>query len=128
MSPSDRNIQTFYLLRVEDPSGVSGTGLVAEGVVFTNGKVALSFLSSDVKSIVTYDSIEDAEKIHGHGGLTKVVYDNDHDLTEQFKDFFQRIVSPMKEQTTVEEDVDDFVDETERIRKGPAGKNGSKDT
>ena len=35
----------FYLNRLIDKSGVSGTGVVAEGVVFTNGKCVLTWLS-----------------------------------------------------------------------------------
>jgi hypothetical protein len=34
-------IQTFFLYRWEDVSGVSGTGVVAEGVRFGNGKCAV---------------------------------------------------------------------------------------
>lgn len=33
--------RTFELVRYRDPSGVSGTGVVAEGCLFTDGSVAL---------------------------------------------------------------------------------------
>lgn len=64
----------FWLQRTEDVSGVSGTGRVAEGVIFTNGKVALSWLTPTT-SIVVYDSITVCEQIHGHEGRTRVVFE-----------------------------------------------------
>jgi hypothetical protein len=38
------NSQRFYLDRIDDESGVSGTGSVAEGCLFSNGRVAVTFL------------------------------------------------------------------------------------
>lgn len=66
--------KTFTFVRDVDESGVSGTGVVAEGIEFSNGKVAVCFLSDKVKSAIVYDSIEDAVAIHGHGGKTRLVY------------------------------------------------------
>lgn len=63
----------FHLYRSEDPTGVSGTGRVAEGVVFTNGWVAMTWLSAQ-PSISFYTSIEQLEAIHGHSGTTRVVF------------------------------------------------------
>lgn len=62
----------FDLNRIEDPTGVSGTGIVAEGVLFDSGKAVVSWLNT--KSIVVWDSIEDAIKIHGHDGLTRIEF------------------------------------------------------
>lgn len=64
----------FHLKRLEDDTGVSGTGIVAEGVIFSDGKCALSWLT-EYKSIAIYDSIEELEKIHGHNGKTIILYD-----------------------------------------------------
>lgn len=64
---------TFVLRRDEDESGVSGEGVVAQGVVFTDGAVALRWLT-EYRSTGIYNSIEDVERIHGHGGKTKVVF------------------------------------------------------
>lgn len=64
---------TFVLRRDEDATGVSGVGVVAQGVIFTDGTVALRWMGS-VRSTVVYDSIEDVVTIHGHGGKTKVVF------------------------------------------------------
>jgi hypothetical protein len=67
-------VRTFHLLRLEDESGVSGTGWVAEGAVFSNGWVALLWLT-ETPSLNFYPSIEAVQSVHGHGGLTRVVYD-----------------------------------------------------
>jgi hypothetical protein len=66
-------VRTFHLLRLEDESGVSGTGFVAEGVVFSNGWVALMWLS-DYPSVAVYQSVEAVEVVHGHGGKTRLVF------------------------------------------------------
>ncbi len=68
-------MRIFKLQRTEDMSGVSGTGCVAEGVVFGNGWVAMVWLS-DRPSLVFYPTIEDVEAIHGHDGRTEVVFTN----------------------------------------------------
>jgi hypothetical protein len=47
---------------------------VAEGAVFSNGWVALIWLT-DTPSLNFYPSIGAVESIHGHGGLTRVVFD-----------------------------------------------------
>jgi hypothetical protein len=66
-------MKTFVLQRDKDISGVSGTGIVAEGVQFKNGKCVMCWLG-EVSSIVIYDNIELVQKIHGHDGATKVVW------------------------------------------------------
>src|SRR3974390_1243286 len=64
----------FVLLRKEDETGVSGTGVVAEGVEFSDGTVALRWTSQWPTSVVFHDrGIESVEHVHGHGGKTKVV-------------------------------------------------------
>jgi hypothetical protein len=62
---------TFFLDRVEDEGGVSGTGRVAQGFVFSDGTVVLRWLTTH-KSTAIYESIEELEAIHGHGGKTKI--------------------------------------------------------
>jgi hypothetical protein len=66
-------MRLFQLHRDQDASGVSGTGVVAEGVEFTNGECALHWLS-DNPCINIYPSLECVKKIHGHGGMTRVVW------------------------------------------------------
>ena len=76
LPPGRGRIATFHLLRLEDETGVSGTGWVAEGVVFSTGWVALQWLT-ETPSMTFYPSIESVEAIHGHGGLTRIIYDED---------------------------------------------------
>ena len=66
-------MRIFQLDRKEDVSGVSGTGIVAEGVQFSNGKVVISWLSENT-SVVVYDSMTIAMNVHCHGGKTRVVW------------------------------------------------------
>lgn len=69
-------MRRFYLHRKEDATGVSGTGTVAEGVIFSTGWVALTWLTQ-VNSLVFYPDISNVEAIHGHGGMTEIVYLDD---------------------------------------------------
>lgn len=66
-------MKRFTLQRNEDITGVSGTGKVAEGVLFSTGWVALTWLT-DINSLVFYPDIKNVEHIHGHGGATKIVW------------------------------------------------------
>lgn len=68
-------MRLFHLMRLEDESGVSGCGKVAQGVVFDNGKTVLCWLTK-YSSVAVYTSIEELEHIHGHGGKTKVVFED----------------------------------------------------
>jgi hypothetical protein len=66
----------FHLEREVDVSGISGTGRVAEGVLFSNGRVAISWQAGPHQSTVVWDDIEDVVAIHGHGGATQIVWDD----------------------------------------------------
>ena len=66
-------MRRFVLNRLEDESGISGTGIVAEGIQFSTGKCAMGWLTS-VSSIAIYNSIEELEFIHGHAGMTQLVW------------------------------------------------------
>jgi hypothetical protein len=73
-------VRRFRLLRIEDVSGVSGTGVVAEGVIFSTGKVVLSWCS-EYHSVAVYDSAADLLAIHGHKGRTRVDWLDPPDTT-----------------------------------------------
>jgi hypothetical protein len=63
------------LQRDADETGVSGTGVVAEGVRFSDGTVALRWTSQWPTSVVFHDrGIESVEAVHGHGGKTRIVW------------------------------------------------------
>lgn len=66
-------MRPFHLQRDVDETGISGTGTVAEGVVFSNGWVALTWLTPWT-SVVFYPSIQAVEHIHGHQGRTKILF------------------------------------------------------
>lgn len=69
-------MRLFYLNRLEDPSGVSGVGQVAEGVVFNDGQVVLSWIGRH-HAISIWPSIEHMLAIHGHEGKTFVDWCHD---------------------------------------------------
>jgi hypothetical protein len=69
-------MRTFHVHRDEDESGVSGTGVIAEGVLFSNGKVVVSWLSMH-KIIECADSVAEWQAVHGHEGRTRVVWDDE---------------------------------------------------
>src|SRR5688572_32930897 len=65
----------FELHRDSDITGVSGTGVVAEGIAFTDGTVALRWRSEWPTSVVFHDrGVEAVRKVHGHGGSTRLVW------------------------------------------------------
>lgn len=68
-------MRNFVLQREEDLTGVSGTGVVAEGTEFSNGTVVLVWTSQWPTSVVFHDKgMESVEHIHGHNGRTKIVW------------------------------------------------------
>ena len=66
-------MKRFLLVRDEDVSGVSGTGAVAEGVMFSTGKCVLAW-TTRFRSVAVYDSLGELEAIHGHDGRTRVFW------------------------------------------------------
>jgi hypothetical protein len=63
----------FELYRHADPSGVSGTGTVAEGVEFTDGTVAYRWLTA-TPTLQFANTIVDVALIHGHHGATQIIW------------------------------------------------------
>ena len=76
MSIKASTMTRFWLDRKTDETGVSGTGRVAEGVRFANGKVALSWLTVHTSTVI-YDAMVDVVAIHGHGGKTSVTWQDE---------------------------------------------------
>ena len=66
-------MKTFELHRDADATGISGTGIVAEGVIFEDGTVALRWKTAH-KSTTIYADIGTLRAIHGHEGQTRIVY------------------------------------------------------
>lgn len=65
------NPKLFKLNRITDHSGISGCGIVAYGTLFPCGKSVICWNGS-VNSITIYDTLEQLESIHGHGGKTLI--------------------------------------------------------
>ncbi len=67
-------MQLYKMNRKEDVNGISGTGIVAEVVEFTDGACVVRWIKGatkqNVASTVFYDSKEELLKVHGHDGKT----------------------------------------------------------
>lgn len=66
---------TFTLHREEDPSGVSGTGVVAEGWESSSGDWVVLLWLSTTPTLGIYRDIREVELLHGHEGKTVIVWD-----------------------------------------------------
>jgi hypothetical protein len=64
-------MRRFFLDRIEDQSGVSGTGCVAQGIIFTDGTAVLRWLTQ-FKSTALYATMDELVAIHCHGGKSKI--------------------------------------------------------
>ena len=58
---------------MEDETGKSGVGIVAEGVVYTDGTTVLRWMSATPSTLI-FSSQEQMEKIHGHDGKTTIIW------------------------------------------------------
>lgn len=71
----------FNLVREQDVTGISGTGIVAEGVQFSDGTTVLRWLKAGTArpdkvkpTTVIHESVESVEALHGHNGATRIVW------------------------------------------------------
>ena len=62
--------------RDADVTGVSGVGLVAEGVVFSDGTAVIRWRGQHCSTVV-WDTLVDAVQVHGHNGATRFVFDDE---------------------------------------------------
>lgn len=72
-SASPIQIRRFIMIRSKDLTGISGTGVVAEGAVFSDGLSILRWLRSPF-ALGVYPSLDDLITVHGHGGASQVVF------------------------------------------------------
>lgn len=63
----------FELHRDVDHTGVSGTGVVSEGVEFSDGTCVLRWKGWAASTVVWAD-IAYVEHVHGHNGATRIVF------------------------------------------------------
>lgn len=78
-------MRRFELHREVDLSGVSGTGIVAEGIEYGDGSVALRWLTKH-SSTAVWAGVQSVEIIHGHGGTTRVIWIDDADVLREVAD------------------------------------------
>lgn len=74
-------MRKFYLLRHEDVNGHSGTGVVAEGVIFDDGTGAFTWLTP-MKTVTTFWKMADIKRMHGHDGRTEVIIEGSKKFIE----------------------------------------------
>jgi len=60
----------FVLARHEDPTGISGVGIVAEGIAWTGGTADLHWLTDEESFVHWPGGVDSILAIHGHGGKT----------------------------------------------------------
>lgn len=73
LKDTEKKTRTLYLERKNDISGVSGTGIVADGVMFPDGICVLNWRTAGGSTAV-YKGIIQLKEIHGHDGNTLVVW------------------------------------------------------
>ncbi len=66
--------RTFHLQRDEDVTGASGSGHVADGVLWPDGTVTVKWLGEYASEVSWPKGIEAVERIHGHDGRTRIVW------------------------------------------------------
>lgn len=66
-------MRPFHLQRDTDVTGVSGTGIVADGVLFDDDTAVVYWRGED-RSVVTWRSLAALKRVHGHDGKTRVVF------------------------------------------------------
>ena len=75
-SRQNGTLRIFHVVREEDVSGVSGVGIIAEGVLWSNGHVDVRWLS--IHKITEHaESVAEWVAVHGHEGKTRIVWDDE---------------------------------------------------
>ena len=65
----------FVLVRQTDVSGVSGTGIVANGILWPDGHAVIHWTGSPYPTTTPHPGgMESVLAVHGHGGATRVVW------------------------------------------------------
>lgn len=78
-------MKKFYFLRHEDVHNNSGTGVVAEGVVFGDGSGSYTWLTKH-KTVTTFVKFKDVIDLHGHGGKTEMIIEGVKKNAKKFED------------------------------------------
>lgn len=76
-------MKKFYLLRHEDLHGHAGLGTVAEGVIFDNGLVAMTWLTK-YETVTMFQNIKAVKHLHSHEGRTEVIVEGNARTEKKF--------------------------------------------
>ena len=74
-------MRRFNLIRKEDQTGISGTGIVAEGTEYSNSSVSLTWLTPHWSG-TWFISIHELKHIHSHNGKTKISWIDPPELND----------------------------------------------
>ena len=88
-------MKTFYLLRHKDVHDNTGIGVVAEGIIFDSGMCAMTWLSNH-PTVTVFDKIVTVKKVHGHGGRTEVIIEEQDERFDDCKTEARLIKSKKK--------------------------------
>jgi hypothetical protein len=66
--------RAFLLVRHRDPSGVSGTGVVAEGTEWSDGSACVRWPGEHASMTFWETGVAAIEAVHGHNGATEVLF------------------------------------------------------
>lgn len=103
-------VTPFVLRRTEDVTGVSGTGIVADGVMFPGGTKTVTRWrggTTGVAQTCVWDSILDVKTVHGHNGATQI------DLVP-----VGAVISALKAALAVQRDESDVPEEDREAQRG----------
>jgi hypothetical protein len=64
-------MRRFVLVRSKDLTGVSGTGVIAEGTLFSSGSAVIRWLRNP-HAVGLYQTLQDVVTVHGHEGGTQI--------------------------------------------------------
>lgn len=79
------SFKRFVLQRDRDDTGMSGTGIVAEGAVLSDGRAVVRWLGAN-SSIVLWDNLTELLNVHGHNGHTRLRWLDTHRPTQRHPD------------------------------------------
>lgn len=83
------NPRLFHLQRDTDHSGASGTGHVADGVLWPDRTVTLRW-RGPMPSTVNWNELAHAQAIHGHDGATRIVFNDEAENADEPAEYTQR--------------------------------------
>ena len=78
-------MKRFYLERLIDESGISGIGIIADGIMFSNGQVVLCWRTF-TSSLGIYQTLDDMIRIHGHNGKTIIQWIDSSEVSNMNND------------------------------------------